>query len=555
MKAFEFIAVQTIAEACGVLAEYGAEACVLAGGTDLLIEWRRASKQVPTAVLDISRVTELGGITESDGSITLRPLATHSRLMHSEVLRKFAPLLGAAAAAIGSPQIRARGTVGGNIMNAAACADTVPPLVALGATVTLQSKAGARELELADLFVKPYQTKAKPDELLTGIRFPALSPGAGGAFIKLGRRNALSISRLSVAAILEVGKDGRIAEARIVPGAAFPTWKRVVEAEQMLLGEKPGPRLFAAAGQKVSAEMIKATGRRWSTEYKEPVLAVLVRRALEECASCREEGGLRAALKSVRAIPNPRPEDRRPKSELIATPAEQPPIEPGHSRNSEFGLLSGFGLRSSDFRAAEPDLPSTGRTLEQPWRGLEGEGRGGGARAPLPPDHAPLAARPATEVVITTTINGRVQTLAVTAQRTLLELLRDQLGFTGTKCGCEIGECGACTVLLDGEPVNACLVLAAQIDGREVLTVEGLAPDGKLHPLQESFLDHDAVHCGFCTPGMLLSAKALLEWNPRPTEADIRTAISGNLCRCTGYQQIVQAIAKVDYEHTQNRAR
>jgi carbon-monoxide dehydrogenase small subunit len=116
------------------------------------------------------------------------------------------------------------------------------------------------------------------------------------------------------------------------------------------------------------------------------------------------------------------------------------------------------------------------------------------------------------------------------------------LGLLGTKCGCEIGACGACTVLLDGEPVNSCLVLAPQINGREVMTVEGLAQNGKLHPLQASFLDHDAVHCGFCTPGMLLSAKALLDWNPRPTETEIRTAISGNLCRCTGYQQIVQAI-------------
>jgi carbon-monoxide dehydrogenase small subunit len=137
-----------------------------------------------------------------------------------------------------------------------------------------------------------------------------------------------------------------------------------------------------------------------------------------------------------------------------------------------------------------------------------------------------------------------VRKLLIPANRTLLEVLRDDLGLTGTKCGCEIGECGACTVLLDGQPVNSCLVLAPQIDGREVVTVEGLAQDGKLHPLQESFLDHDAVHCGFCTPGMLLSAKALLDWNPRPTETEIRTAISGNLCRCTGYQQIVQAIEK-----------
>ena len=140
------------------------------------------------------------------------------------------------------------------------------------------------------------------------------------------------------------------------------------------------------------------------------------------------------------------------------------------------------------------------------------------------------------------TINGRAHTLTVSTHRTLLEVLRDDLGLTGTKCGCEIGECGACTVLLDGQPVNSCLVPAPQIAGREVTTVEGLMPDGRLHPLQESFLDHDAVHCGFCTPGMLLSAKALLDRNPHPTETEIRTAISGNLCRCTGYQQIVDAI-------------
>jgi len=120
--------------------------------------------------------------------------------------------------------------------------------------------------------------------------------------------------------------------------------------------------------------------------------------------------------------------------------------------------------------------------------------------------------------------------------------LREELGLTGTKCGCEIGECGACTVLLDGEAVNSCLVLVPQIDGKEVMTVEGLMENGKLHPLQESFINHDAVHCGFCTPGMLMSAKALLDKTPNPDEKEIRTAISGNLCRCTGYMQIVEAI-------------
>jgi len=148
-------------------------------------------------------------------------------------------------------------------------------------------------------------------------------------------------------------------------------------------------------------------------------------------------------------------------------------------------------------------------------------------------------------IPIVATINGAVHTLEIAPHRTLLDLLREELGLTGTKCGCEIGECGACTVLLDGEPVNSCLVLAPQIDGRKVDTVEGLMRGGAPSPLQDAFMDHDAVHCGFCTPGMLMSAQALLAGDPRPDEAAIRTAISGNLCRCTGYVQIIDAIKNV----------
>ena len=284
MKSVAYVSVATIAEACSLLAEHGADASILAGGTDLLIELRRPSAKRPKLIVDISRVAELGGIVERDGHLVIGPLVTHAQLQRSDLVRRSAPLLASAAAAIGAPQIRNRGTIGGNIMNAAACADTVPPLIALGATVTLQSHAGSRELNLGGLFLRPYQTKANPDELLTAIRFPTLPPTARSAFIKLGRRNALSIARLSVAVILEIGDDGSIAGARIVPGAAFPTWRRVTAAEQMLVGEKPAAGLFAAAGRKVSEEMIKETGRRWSTEYKEPVLAVLVRRALEQCA-------------------------------------------------------------------------------------------------------------------------------------------------------------------------------------------------------------------------------------------------------------------------------
>jgi len=140
-------------------------------------------------------------------------------------------------------------------------------------------------------------------------------------------------------------------------------------------------------------------------------------------------------------------------------------------------------------------------------------------------------------------LNGASVEVSVPPHWTLLRLLREKLGLTGTKEGCGIGECGACTVLMDGAPVHACLVLTPKIEGREVQTIEGLGTRESLHPLQQSFIEHGAVQCGFCTPGMLMSSKALLEKNPHPTKEEVKEAISGNLCRCTGYHQIIEAIA------------
>lgn len=139
-------------------------------------------------------------------------------------------------------------------------------------------------------------------------------------------------------------------------------------------------------------------------------------------------------------------------------------------------------------------------------------------------------------------LNGKETSMAVDPEWTLLYLLREELFLTGTKEGCGSGECGACTVLMDGIAVNSCLVLAPQINGTEILTIEALEHDGKLDRLQQSFIDHHAVQCGFCTPGMLMSAKALLLKNPLPSQEEIRIALSGNLCRCTGYQNIVAAV-------------
>lgn len=143
---------------------------------------------------------------------------------------------------------------------------------------------------------------------------------------------------------------------------------------------------------------------------------------------------------------------------------------------------------------------------------------------------------------ITLTINGEVELVDVPSSMTLLQMLRDRLMLTGTKNGCAAGECGACTVLLNGEPVNSCMVLAVECDGAQITTVEGLAHDGQLDPVQQAMVEHGGVQCGFCTPGMLISIRGLLDRNPQPNDYEIRDALVGNLCRCTGYLRIFEAV-------------
>ena len=147
-----------------------------------------------------------------------------------------------------------------------------------------------------------------------------------------------------------------------------------------------------------------------------------------------------------------------------------------------------------------------------------------------------------TERTVTLSINGEQMTLSVPVERTLLELVRDDLGLTGTKCGCDTGECGSCTVLIDGRSFRSCLILAVEMEGKRIITIEGLATGKELDPLQQSFIDHQAIQCGFCSPGMILTARSLLNENPKPTRDQVRKGLAGNICRCTGYQKIVEAV-------------
>ena len=146
------------------------------------------------------------------------------------------------------------------------------------------------------------------------------------------------------------------------------------------------------------------------------------------------------------------------------------------------------------------------------------------------------------KTIVCFTVNGEPHELAIEPNLLLIEIIRDLLGLTGTKHSCGVGNCGACTVLVDGEPVLACMTLAMAVRGKEILTIEGLATNGVMHPIQAAFVTHGAIQCGYCTPGMILTAKALLDRNPDPTEGEVRHALSGNICRCTGYVKIVEAV-------------
>lgn len=154
--------------------------------------------------------------------------------------------------------------------------------------------------------------------------------------------------------------------------------------------------------------------------------------------------------------------------------------------------------------------------------------------------------------VLSFKVNGEDYEVLVEPHQTLLDVLRDELGLTGTKHGCDDGKCGACTVLLNGKPVRSCLTLALSVKGKEVTTIEGLAKDGELHPIQKAFIDHGAIQCGFCTPGMIMTSKAFLEKNPKPSEEEIKEALSGNICRCTGYVKIIEAIKAASEEMSKN---
>lgn len=460
----------SIEDVIHALAEYGAEARIVAGGTDLILELEKGLRPGVEVLIDVTRILCLDEISlDEDCQIHLGPMVTHNQCVDSKLIVEQAFPLARAAVEVGAPQIRNRGSVAGNLITASPANDTIPALMALGAKVRLESVRGMREVPLENFYTGVRKNVMEVDEMMTDISFPALGSDWRGTFYKLGLRRAQAISVVNCAVLLRLNKEV-VEEARITLGAVTPVIVHAEEAEKFLVGRKLDEETMSAAAELAQKAARPISDVRASKEYRLDMVRVCVLRSLRAIANGEERSGFPerpVLLQSAKRHHN----------------GKEPLVEKGiwHHRDNVDGP-------------------------------------------------------------IVTRINGKEYRFEHGQQKTLLRLLREDANLIGTKEGCAEGECGACTVFLDGMAVMSCLVPAPRAHGAEITTIEGLAPEGQLHAVQQAFIDQGAVQCGYCTPGFLMSAAMLLEEYNFPTREEIKLAISGNLCRCTGYYSIISAI-------------
>ncbi len=461
----------SVDETLRLLAEHGPEARLIAGGTDLMVELRRGIR--PAAVLlDVTRVSEPSGVhqitMDGGGVIHIGPLVTHNQAVASDLLTKQAFPLVQTCWQVGTPQLRNRGTIAGNLVTASPANDTITTLWALGACLTLSSSRGNRTLSLPDFYRGVRQTALAEDELVTDISFPALKGNQRGVFVKLGLRRSHAIAVVNAAVVLTFEGD-IVAAASITLGSVAPTIIRAPAAERSLVGSALHEDGIAQAASLAAEAAAPIDDIRSGAGYRQQMVQVLVRRAL---------GALRE------------------------------------------------GTEGSDHPSTPPLLWGKGDGHFQAGAGQTATHQVGGSEP------------------IVCTVNGKRVSVQGAVDKTLLDMLREDLGLTGSKEGCGEGECGACTIWMDGIAVLACLVPAPRAHGADITTVEGLARGEVLHPVQQAFINEGAVQCGFCTPGFVMSGANLLEEIPHPTQEQIIAGLHGNLCRCTGYYKIVRAIER-----------
>jgi carbon-monoxide dehydrogenase medium subunit len=443
----------------------------------------------PTETLiDLTRLSELKYVRRVGDTIHIGALATHNDVIASAECVQGALPLAQACWEVGAPPIRTRATVVGNLVTASPANDTITPLMALGAELILASANGERVLPLHEFYTGFRATALRPGELVREVRVPALADNQRGLFIKLGLRRAQAISVIDLAIVLTL----QTTELNSPPSVA-------------------NARITLGC---VAPTIVHA-----------PSAEAFLQGKVLDAATCAEAGRLAAA-------------DVQPIDDVRGSA--------GYRRTTVASLLEQGLLRLAAGRERD-GWPSTPVLLETGDRQILAQTEG-------------LVDRPSAVVAtIATTINGRAFTLSDDAPtKSLLDALREDAGLTGAKEGCAEGECGACTVWLNGQAVMACLTPAGQAHGAQVTTIEGLsasanaAPPAALHPLQAAFIRNAAVQCGFCIPGMLMAGAKLLDEQPHPTREQAQIALSGNICRCTGYRKILDAV--LDAADEPNRA-
>ncbi|MDH3293989.1 MAG: FAD binding domain-containing protein [Acidimicrobiia bacterium] len=479
-----YVSPVSLSEALELMALYGERAKPVAGGTDLMVELVRRAHAGLEALIDLSRLMELATIevvgNGDNGAVRLGAMVTHNQVVASAECRRLILPLAQACLEVGSPQLRNRATVAGNVVTASPANDTISALMALGATIEIASVSGTRSVPITDFFTGIRSTVLAPAELVTAVVVPALGPNQRGVFVKAGLRRAQAISVVHLAATVtfdtpvngaldEADATGGAVAAAAITGATLalgsvaPTVVPVRGLSEALAGRPLDADSIATAVALAADTATPIDDLRATADYRAAVLATMVERALGAIAAGRHH---------------------------TQWPDSVPLLAPS-------GPSSQALAATVDIGSADP---------------------------------------------ITATVNGVDVAAAKATGITLLDWLRDQVGLTGVKEGCAEGECGACTVLLDGQAIMSCLTPAARAHGAEVVTVEGLADDGRLTPIQDAFVRAGGVQCGFCTPGFLVSCAALLDENPEPTIDQIKLALTGNLCRCTGYKAIESAV-------------